>query len=273
MPMLQRKQASRKFIDLLKMATSRWLNWDPAVPIEAGDYGTVDMESGAFIREGNVYSVPEVADIAAKHPLVYGPLVDNCMLHSINVKKLSGTPDYQASKGEGGKQMPQGQWIFSRSRGAVALVHGLQVIRLSDEMQEELKNTVWGHGKLLVTHVHRASAYAFYLSDKSRETISISLNQDGPNSPSPADSSEKVHGPTWVASGVTGMFQYASAPEPIFVPMYQIKEIKKRAGRRRQSPDPIDDEMEDLVVYEVPWNFLDEEGEEMPEFSDEDDDF
>ncbi|KAL5531369.1 hypothetical protein ACEPAG_4246 [Sanghuangporus baumii] len=268
MPMLQRKQASRKFIDLLKMATSRWLNWDPAVPIEAGDYGTVDIESGAFMSEGNVYSVPEVADIAAKHPLVYGPLVDNCMLRSISVNKLSGTPNYQVSKGEGEKQMPQGQWAFSRSRGAVAVVHGLQVIRLSDEMQEELKNTVWGHGRLLVTHVHRASAYSFYLSDKSRETISISLSQHGPNSPSPASPSEKGRGPTWVASGVTGMFQHASAP---FVPMYQIKEIKKRAGRRRQSPDPINDEMEDLVLYEVPWNFLDEEGEEMPELSDEDD--
>ncbi|KAL5536808.1 hypothetical protein ACEPAF_631 [Sanghuangporus sanghuang] len=272
MPMLQRKQASRKFIDLFKIVTSRWMNWDPAVPIEAGDYGTVDIESGAFIREGNVYSVPEVADIAAKHPLEYGPLVDNYMLHSNNVKKLSGTPDYQVSKGEGGKQMLQGQWIFSSSRGAVALVHGAQVIRLSGEMQEDLKNTDWGNGKLLVTLVYRASAYAFYLSDKSRETISVNLSQDGPGSSSPADPSGKGHGPTWVASGVTGMFQHASASEPIFVPMYQIKEIKKRAGRRRQSPDPInDEEEEDLVVYDVPWSFLDEEGEEVPEFSDEDD--
>ncbi|KAL5513280.1 hypothetical protein ACEPAH_3678 [Sanghuangporus vaninii] len=252
-------------------AASRWFNWDPAVPIGAGDYGTVDIESGAFIREGNVYSVPEVADIAAKHPLEYGPLVDNCMLHSINVRKLSGTPDYQVSKSEGEKQMLQGQWIFDSSRGAVALVHGSQAIRLSSEMQEDLKNTVWGHGKLLVTHVYRASAYAFYLSDKSRETISVSLNQDSSNSSSPTDPSGKGRGPTWVASGITGMFQHASASEPIFVPMYQIKEIKKRAGRRRQSPDPINDEEEDLVIYDVPWSFLGEEGEEVPEYSDGDD--
>ena len=32
--MLQRKQVSRKFIDLIKTATSKWVNWDPAVPIQ-----------------------------------------------------------------------------------------------------------------------------------------------------------------------------------------------------------------------------------------------
>lgn len=72
-----------------------------------------------------------------------------------------------------GEQAPplHGQWKFTGSRGALCLIYGSQIVRLSDEMQEELKSTVWGHGKYLVTYIQRCSAYAFYLSDKSEQSI------------------------------------------------------------------------------------------------------
>lgn len=79
------------------------------------------------------------------------------------------------------------------------------------------------------------------------ETVSVTLNPGAPNISSEEDPFEIGSGgsPTWTASGVTGMFQHGAAIAPVFVPLYGVKEIKKRAGRRRQSPDPSDDEKEE----------------------------
>ncbi|KAF9221221.1 hypothetical protein BS17DRAFT_810126 [Gyrodon lividus] len=50
------KYESRKFIDLILTATSKWANWNPLTEISVGDYGTVDRCTGKFEWEGNIYS-------------------------------------------------------------------------------------------------------------------------------------------------------------------------------------------------------------------------
>ena len=82
----QRKEASRKYVDLIKEASSKWANWDPPNVIQvrytttlidssfnpdiyqAGDFGEVDVHSGQFEKEGNIYTHPELASVAGDYP-------------------------------------------------------------------------------------------------------------------------------------------------------------------------------------------------------------
>jgi hypothetical protein len=45
----------RKYIDLIRQVSSKWVNWDPPIGIQVGAYGTIDKETGDWIVEGNVY--------------------------------------------------------------------------------------------------------------------------------------------------------------------------------------------------------------------------
>ncbi|KAL5492741.1 hypothetical protein ACEPAI_4188 [Sanghuangporus weigelae] len=230
MVLLTRKLASCKFIDLINLAAFKWTNWDPAIPIEPGDYGAVDRDTGQFQKEGNI--LPRVApDAHASAPRIAGPTYG-------------------------------GQWQSGSKRGAL-LLYGSRITRFPEELFEELKETKWGHAKHIVSHIHLCPAYALYLSDRNNETVAINLRADVPLGPAPGVGINA----SWTASGISGTFQRACADESVFVPLYQVKEVKKRRGRRRQSLDPLSDDKEDWVPIEVPWNILDDDGKEMADVS------
>ncbi|KAL5513485.1 hypothetical protein ACEPAH_3884 [Sanghuangporus vaninii] len=215
MVLLTRKLASRKFIDLINLAVCKWANWDPTIPVEPGDYGAVDRETGQFQKEGNIFHETEIADIVSKYSLITGPRIDDYITQCLNGRSRDG----QTKIG--------GQWQFGSKRAAL-LLSGSRITRLPGELFEELKETKWGHGKHIVSHIHSCPAYALYLSDRNNETVTIDLRADVPLGPAQGVGINA----SWTASGV--------------------KEIKKRRGRRRQSPDPLNDDKEDWVPIEVP---------------------
>ena len=61
-----------------------------------------------------------------------------------------------------------GQWKFGRTRGAVLVLHRLQITSLPGELLAELKEAGWGKGKQLVTQSYACPGYALYLSNKSK---------------------------------------------------------------------------------------------------------
>jgi len=70
---------ARKTSDLILERTGRWLNLEPSHPIEIGEYGDIDLESGKFISHGNIYKseavkafVPDILD----HQPRLGKVVD-----------------------------------------------------------------------------------------------------------------------------------------------------------------------------------------------------
>ncbi|KAL5531135.1 hypothetical protein ACEPAG_4011 [Sanghuangporus baumii] len=97
--------------------------------------------------------------------------------------------------------------------------------------------------KYNVSYIHSRPVYALYLSERNNETVAIDLRADAPLEPAPGVGINE----SWIASGV--------------------KEIKTRRGRRCQSPDPLNDDKEDLVPIEVPWNILDDDGKDMVDLS------
>ncbi|KAL5513482.1 hypothetical protein ACEPAH_3881 [Sanghuangporus vaninii] len=243
MVLLTRKLASRKFIDFINLAACKSANWDPTISVEPEDYGAVDRETGQFQKEGNIFHETEIADIVSKYSLITGPRIDDYITQCLNVTSIKVASGARAGALGTAKPTIGGQWQFGSKRGAL-LLYGSRITRLPKELFEELKETKWGHGKHIVSHIHSCPAYALYLSD--RKTVTIDLRADVPLGSAPG-------------VGIT----QAGLP---------VKEIKKRRGRRHQSPDPFDDDKEDWIPIEVPWNILDDDGKEMVEVSDDDSD-
>ncbi|OCB85154.1 hypothetical protein A7U60_g7780 [Sanghuangporus baumii] len=262
---LEKKTASRKFIDLIKTAVSKLANWEPSIPIEAGDYGTLDRETGQFERQGNIYKEVEIKSITSRFPPIIGPQIDMYQVASLTVKKLDVKYAAKSSGNSPSEIMFSGKWQFGRARGALLLMHHSRITRLPDELLQELKLSSWVKGKFIVTHIHTCPAYALYLSAKNSEIVDISLHAFG-SSASPSASTTGVGvGAYWVADGVPGTFQRAAAPEPVFVPLYQVKELRKHTETRREGHNLVVKEEEAWEPIEVPWNFLDEDGKEGPE--------
>ncbi|KAL5531015.1 hypothetical protein ACEPAG_3891 [Sanghuangporus baumii] len=262
---LEKKTASRKFIDLIKTAVSKLANWEPSIPIEAGDFGTLNHETGQFERQGNIYKEVEIKSITSKFPPITGPQIDTYQVASLTVKKLDVNYAAKSSADSSSEIIFSGKWQFGRARGALLLMHHSRITRLPDELLQELKLSSWAKGKFIVTHVHTCPAYALYLSAKNREIVDISLRAFGPRPSSSESATGLGLAAYWVADGVPGTFQRAVAPEPVFVPLYQLKELRKRTETRREGSNLVVKEEEAWEPIEVPWNFLDEDGQEGPE--------
>ena len=67
-----------------------------------------------------------------------------------------------------------------------------------------------------------------------KEILSVKLRMGDPSASSP-DCSFNRSGVYWTANGVSGTLQKAFAPEPVFVPLYQIKELRTRREGRRET--------------------------------------
>ena len=69
------------------------------------------------------------------------------------------------------------------------------------------------------------------------EKLSISLRLGDPEVPSPEYADGNRPGAYWTVNSVSGTFQKAFAPEPVFVPLYQVKELRKREVSWREDQD------------------------------------
>lgn len=101
----RKKQASRKYVDLIKDASAKWANWDPPKTIQvnlvvarsylqrlipseqAGDFGVINMESGQLERVGNIYTHPETVEIAKKYPAKAQPADEMYVVNSTYTKR------------------------------------------------------------------------------------------------------------------------------------------------------------------------------------------
>lgn len=54
------------------------------VHAQAGDYGSVDKETGRFVKQGNIYSEPSLASLAAKYKPETGEAIGEYIVKSSN---------------------------------------------------------------------------------------------------------------------------------------------------------------------------------------------
>ena len=88
----------------------------------------------------------------------------------------------------------------------------------------------------------KGRAYSRFIVTE-KETLTISLRADGPAVPGVVAGAGIQAG--WTANGVRGVYQQAYADEPVYVPLYQVKQIEKDGDNRRRVLGEIDGDGEE----------------------------
>ncbi|KAF9063115.1 hypothetical protein BDP27DRAFT_1335671 [Rhodocollybia butyracea] len=248
------KQASRKFIDLIQQASSKFANWDPPHLIEVGDYGEIDRDTGKLEKSGNIYDGTcvntAVTELAAQYPPVKNPARDEYTLNSTHARRAEFGAGVDATAAGLGDASLKAKWNFGKKRAALLTMHNPVSITIPDAFFEASRNIPFLKNKDIVVEVHQCSAYVMYLSNKTAETVHLVLRANGPANAVGGGASAG-----WWSEGASGMFQKAYHPENIYTPLFRLL--------RRASPGFNEPDDNDLWGdTEVPWNFLDEDGEE-----------
>ncbi|EKM58694.1 uncharacterized protein PHACADRAFT_253181 [Phanerochaete carnosa HHB-10118-sp] len=261
----QKKQASRKYVDLIMDASSKWANWDPPKTIQAGDFGTINRESGQFERIGNIYTYPDTADIARKHPVNSRPAEEVYVIHSHYSKKVEGNAGASTGAPDVADANFSTEIKFDKRRGAFLVMHNPCMSVVPDEFcRETLGIDLFNDRKIaLITEAFTCDGFVLYLSSKKTESIRVSLKAEaGPHVEG------EVNG-IWLTEGGSGNFRRGYR-KGAYTPLYLLKSVQPPPPKRRESPDPNAVEGDRWNEMEVPWDFLDSDGDEEPEeeFSD-----
>ncbi|KAJ6532885.1 hypothetical protein DFH09DRAFT_1043901 [Mycena vulgaris] len=273
------KYASRKYIDLIQVATSKWASWDPPHPIKVGDYGTVDKATGQFEKDGNIYDDAETAALAAGYPPQTIPPDEKMVITSETTqgRDFSLSPEVQVITVLfsltpfsllGGRDVPglaeasiKGQWKFKTGKtGALLVMAKPRSALIANGLLKHLVDIPALKNKYLVTETVSCHAYSMYLSSKSEDSVSLALLAKTPLPVAPLFSAGgEIAGSWWCKTGA-GVFRHGAAPPGTdsFTPLFALKRIRKKGFLR----GPQDDDQ--WADAETPWELLDEDGEEEP---------
>ncbi|KAJ7659221.1 hypothetical protein DFH06DRAFT_1195307 [Mycena polygramma] len=262
------KYASRKYIDLILEASSKWASWDPPHSIKVGDYGTIDKDTGRFEKDGNVYEDPETKELCKEYPpeilaperdvvfssqaeqgrdFVLGPAVD------IGIAEASIKGEWKFKTGKTGALL-----VMARPRSTSIVSNSANAL-LKKLVDVPLLKT-----KYLVTETMACHAYSLYLSTKSEDKVSLALVAKTPIPAAPFVSAGGEISCAWWKETGGGVFRHGcDLPDKYsFTPLVMLKRVrKKRMGSYRGAPPPEAEELWEDV--ECPWRPLDEEGEEF----------
>jgi len=266
------KSPSRKFVDLIHASSSKWANWDPPHQIKVGDYGTLDRETGNFLKEENIYehSDPTIANLAALHPPLMGAPEDRVYIssagvthHEINVNaqcEISGIDGLAIATAS-----IKGQWKFGSKRGALLLMDQPRSSYVPPKvLLKHLADIPTFKNKVLVTEVVSCPAYTLYLSTANSEAVELALIGTTPTPPGVAVGGNV--GGKWWSRNMSGMFRQASDPNRLYkyTPLYILQKTRPHYLFRRESPVPAPEDDDLWVDVHEPWDPLDDNGEEEP---------
>jgi len=259
--------ASRKYSDLIFAAEAKWATWDPTITINVGDYGTIDKKTGYFEKEGNIYSHPNIVEMAAKHPPVEATKENYMMIQSEDVKGLDFSIGPQANVPGLAEASIKGRWDFGSERGALLVIVNPRIsyihskVLLADLSTMDLFS---GGHKSLVTEVVSCPAYCSYLSNKSNGVVDLALLGTVPIPVAPGVSAGGKGEISWWRQNATGRFKEAIEPNGLYkyTPLYNVKKIP---AQRRDDPNldahPVSEGDDRWVDAKPEWGPLDEDGE------------
>ncbi|KAH9969490.1 hypothetical protein BC827DRAFT_1262721 [Russula dissimulans] len=270
-----KKNAQRKYVDLIYEAVTKWPNWDPPKTIRPGDFGEVDKKTGELRVDGNIYTHDGIAQIANQYLPIVEAEIDDYQIHSYQVRGLDINAD-------AGIDIPgvqgivfKSRWQFNSRRGAILLMHRPRLTRVPDEFfaASESFRLPDLRGKCIVYQVWNCPGYYMYLSSRSKEQVGVGLRAHVPIPVAPGVNISPAVNVQWFHEGPTGVRQFAYKPDPVYTPLFCMKSIRKSLERRDEN-DPGKDGWFDA---EVPWKNLNDEGTTEPEDvydngSDDDDD-
>ncbi|KAG1852136.1 hypothetical protein DFJ58DRAFT_791694 [Suillus subalutaceus] len=265
------KYESRKFIDLIQGVTSKWVNWDPPRPINVGDYGMINNETGEFDWEGNLYKTTSNIGIdmtdPALRPIEQDEGDDKYIVKSWGVTTKELNVSAEADVPGGVNVALKVNFQFDGRKPAAALVmykpryislpNNERIILLLKSRPDVLK------GKYVVTEVISCAAYMMYMSSQSKaENFTVTLKATGPVVP--AVNAGGAAGFTWSAETICGLYREGSNSTLKYMPLYRLKKPRHKFwwpfGQR--GDEKIDDAIDRWEDVDPPWDPLDDEGEE-----------
>ncbi|KAJ7113159.1 hypothetical protein C8R44DRAFT_797262 [Mycena epipterygia] len=262
------KYASRKYIDLIQTASSKWASWDPPHPIKVGDYGTLDKETGRFEKDGNVYEDAATAAMAVDHQPHLAARDESMVIASESAQKREFSLGPQVSIAGLAEASIKGQWKFrSGKTGALlVMVRPQSNVVSANALLAKLLEVPALKDKYLVTETVACDAYSMYLSSKSEDTVSLALLATSPIPAAPLISAGGEVGGSWWSETGAGVFRHGSAPPGTysFTPLFTLKRIRKKTFFPTRGMPPASED-EDMWEDPEPWGPLDEDGVEEEE--------
>ncbi|KAG1722052.1 hypothetical protein EDB19DRAFT_2044170 [Suillus lakei] len=277
---MKQEYASRKFIDLIQGATSKWANWDPPRKIEVGDYGMIINTTGEFDWEGNIYS-PHFQEQLKSSKYKYDIDLTDPTLRPV---EQEAKDDYHIAKSWGvtaTKNKTSGETAVSggvnvalkldlqfasNKPEAVLVMHkptysslpnDERIIRLVKSVPDILK------GKYIVTEVISCAAYMMHMYNQKTEKFSVALTAAGPVAPGVDAGGAASY--TWSSEAAYGLFREGCDPTARYMPLYRLKKPRPKfwelpfGHRGNEISNNMINRWEDV---DPPWNPLDNEGEE-----------
>jgi hypothetical protein len=275
------KYESRKFIDLIQRATSKWANWDPPKKIEVGDYGTIVNETGEFDWEGNIY-----------HPYFQEQLKSSKYKFNIDLADPALCPHEQEARDDHFVVKSWGVTTKEANISAEGAVPGVvdvalkldlqfdgnkpaavlvmykpryrslpndeRIIKLIKSMPDILK------GKYIVTEVISCAAYMMRMSNQKTEKFSVTLKAVGPVAQ--AINAGGAGGFTWSSEAACDLSRQGCDMTAEYMPLYRLKQPRHKfwewpfSHRGDEKNNDAIDRWEDV---DPTWNPLNDEGEEQ----------
>jgi hypothetical protein len=264
---MDKPTTSRKFIDLIFHASSKWANWNPPHEIKVGDYGKLDRQTGEFKRKGNIYEDESMAELVKDHPPKPAAREEVYIAASAKVTRNELTLGAEVEIPGLAEASIKGQWAFGSTRGALLIMaHPRTSYIPRDTILKDLAEAPTLKDMLLVTEVFACPAYSLYLSSGNSEVVNLALLGSFPVPHAPGVTvGGEVDGKWWVQN-TNGLFRSACGHhgKDDFTPLYMLKGIRKKSlfSRRGEKPPP-EREGDDLWGdVQVPWDPLDEDGNE-----------
>jgi len=292
---------SRKFVDLILTASSKWANWDPPKSINVGDFGIISKETGEFEREGNIYSedFQKLISGATKD-------VDEGDPHSVFLQHVlreweekidlkdaivqpevsAGDPHQIISSSNGHPKDPgvapdvdvqnqanaglQVNFGFGDKGGVVLALYQTQKSSFSIADERLASVLKLGHKavkeRYFVTEVVSCPAYLLAFSREKQESFSASLSATV-TSGVPEDTVGKEAGLAWSHDILNGVCH--SGSNGSFVPLFQLRQPRRGFWSFLKFPGQRGFSLTEPLEWEnvrAPWDWLDLEGKELERY-------
>jgi len=226
----------RTYADLLFKASRKYASWDPEVPVEVGDWGSLTRGStglafwkkdrGIFLKEGNIYTDGTAEKYELPKPVERTPDSTEGVtwIVSDNAKEISMDAAVGGQTPALAKCNVKAAFDFSSGIGA-ALVMDNDTISTIDPpgclrrlLEEETMK-----GRVIVSEVHRTASYARLLTSKSAKSVAIGLSAEPPVANTV---SAKVDA-KWTCSSNVGNFKSKVIKERKFTPLFRLVSLKE----------------------------------------------
>ncbi|KAG1758330.1 hypothetical protein EDD22DRAFT_910859 [Suillus occidentalis] len=280
--------ASRKFIDLIRQASSKWANWDPPIEIKVGAYGTIDSDSGELDVEGNIYDSTfqtslnnQGLKINLSEPSCQprkGGIDDDIIMSSSGVKQGDFSVKPEVSLLNLASASLKAEFQFQEGkRGAVLVMHKPQQEYIPrGKVLTLVHKAVELQDKYLVTSTFTCPGYYIYLSNKSGERIALALTASAPIPAAVGVTAGGSASVDWWTDAQAAFLRKAVDKAGLYryTPLYTLKHRQNswvpRLFRGEEEEETEDDLWPDCTP---PWQPLDEDGEEDRVWEEKDDDF